>query len=92
MHPEDIKAALRKVSSSQAAIARRLKSRSGQPITPGAVSSVIRGRTKSLRIAQEISEVTGIPMRMLFPGMYELREKPKKVTDPEPGPCSSYCI
>lgn len=92
MHPEDIKAALGKVNSSQAAIARRLKGRNGQPVTPGAVCSVIQGRTKSLRIALEISEVTGIPLRMLFPSQYEFPRKRKKVTDPERTPCTAYCI
>jgi len=72
MHPEDIKAALRKVSSSQSAIARRILGRSGEPITAGAVSSVIWGKTKSMRIAREISEVTGIAIDVLFPGKYKL--------------------
>ena len=92
MHPEDIKAALRKVSSSQADIARRIMGRTGLPVTPGAVSSVIWGKTKSRRIAQEISFVTGLPLRMLFPNKYDFPQRRKKGTDPARIPCTASRI
>lgn len=64
MHPEDIKAAIRKAGSNQTNIARALKrSRS-------TVAHVIEGRTKSKRVAKKIAEVTGLPLETLWPGKY----------------------
>jgi lambda repressor-like predicted transcriptional regulator len=65
MHPEDIKAAIRKAGSSQIAIARKLG------VSDVAVNHVIYGRSTSRRIADEISRVTKIPLSKLWPGRYE---------------------
>jgi lambda repressor-like predicted transcriptional regulator len=65
MHPEDIKAALKKKGSSQVKVARTLK------LSRSAVAHVIEGRSKSRRIADEISRVTGIPIDELWPGKYD---------------------
>jgi lambda repressor-like predicted transcriptional regulator len=64
MHPEDIKAEIRKKSCTQRAIAAKLS------ITSMAVSHIIEGRQKSGRVAREISKVTGIPVAQLWPGKY----------------------
>jgi lambda repressor-like predicted transcriptional regulator len=69
MHPADIKAAIEKAGSSQAAIA----SRAG--VTKGAVSRVVYGHVVSARIASEIKAATGIPVAQLWPGKYPLLEK-----------------
>jgi lambda repressor-like predicted transcriptional regulator len=65
MHPEDIKAALKKKLSSQVKVARTLN------LSRSAVAHVIEGRSKSRRIADEISRVTGIPIGELWPGKYD---------------------
>lgn len=64
MHPEDIKALLRKKGSSAAAVSRRLK------VEPGTVSNVIHGRYASRRIATHISAFVGIPVSQLWPDRY----------------------
>lgn len=64
MHPEDIKAAIRKKSSSQAAISRKLG------VSGMAVNHVVTGRQKSERIARLICEITGLPASQLWPGKY----------------------
>jgi lambda repressor-like predicted transcriptional regulator len=64
MHPEDIKAELRKAGSSQTRIARTLK------VSHTTVAHVIHGRTKSRRIALEIARVTGKSLDDLWPGRY----------------------
>jgi Ner family transcriptional regulator len=63
MHPEDIKAAIRKAGSSPAAIARELK------VSNTAVSHAIRGN-KSTRIAKVIVRVTKRRFVDLWPGKY----------------------
>jgi lambda repressor-like predicted transcriptional regulator len=63
MHPEDIKAAIRKAGSSQAAIARDLN------VSNMAVTHAIRGN-KSTRIARAISAVTKKKLGELWPGKY----------------------
>lgn len=71
MHPEDIKAAIRKKHSSLAEIARTLQvSRMG-------VSHVVKG-SKSKRIARHISGVTGIPVSKIWPGKYPELESEQK--------------
>lgn len=65
MHPEDIKAALRKAGITPAAISREFC------ISDMAVSHVIAGRHKSRRIAQRISQVIGQPIDAIWPGKYE---------------------
>lgn len=64
MHAEDIKAAIRKKSLTQADVARDLE------VSDMAVSHVIHGRQKSARVAKRISDVTGIPVSKLWPGKY----------------------
>lgn len=70
MHPADINAALQKVGSSQAQVARSLPGRDGAELTHAAVHLVIRGRSHSARIALRISEVTGLTVGELWPGVY----------------------
>lgn len=69
MHPEDIKAALRKRGSSQASIAREL----GVAIT--SVHNVIHGACKSNRIAGAISRIVGVDRAELWPGRYATRNE-----------------
>lgn len=64
MHPADIKAALAKRGSSQAKIADAAR------VSRAHVSYVIQGRSKSRRVADHISLVTGISVDRLWPGMY----------------------
>ncbi|MDO9094463.1 MAG: helix-turn-helix domain-containing protein [Rubrivivax sp.] len=75
MHPADISAALKKVGSSQAKVARSLTRADGEPISHGAVHLVVSGRMASARIAQRISELTGIPVGQLWPGRYPQLEE-----------------
>jgi lambda repressor-like predicted transcriptional regulator len=74
MHPEDIKATLKKAGSSQTSIARSLSSRGGKALSQSAVWHVIQGTTQSARIARRISEVTGVPISKLWPGKYPMVE------------------
>ncbi len=64
MHPEDIKAAIRKKGETQRSIASSLG------ISLMGVSHVIFGRQKSKRVAQAIAGITGLPIAQLFPGKY----------------------
>lgn len=64
MHPEDIKAALRKRGSGQAKLAREL----GVAIT--SVHNVIHGACKSERIAKAIADIVGVDRAVLWPGRY----------------------
>lgn len=64
VHPADITAALKKVRSSQTAIARDLG------VTQQAVWSVISGRKKSIRIAKRIARQTGLGVEEMWPGKY----------------------
>lgn len=64
MHPEDIKAAIRKNGSSQAEIARSLR------VSATTVSLVIHGRSTSKRVARKIASIAGLPPSQLWPGKY----------------------
>lgn len=64
MHPEDIKAALRKNGSSQTDVARRMQ------VTQPTVFLVIHGKATSKRVAKKISEITGYPLHFLWPDKY----------------------
>lgn len=64
MHPADIKAAIAKAGSTQARIAASLK------VTASAVGNVIHGASRSAAIAHHISQVTGIPVRSMWPNAY----------------------
>ena len=71
MHHEDIKASIRKADTSPAAIARDLR------VSKTTVSLVIRGRTKSTRIARRICELSGLDPEAAWPGRYpEFRFNP----------------
>nr|WP_241020161.1 helix-turn-helix domain-containing protein [Burkholderia sp. Ac-20345] len=71
MHPEDIKASIRKANSSPARIARELD------ISRNAVSLTIHGRSKSIRVARRICEVAGLDPEAAWPGCYpEFRVNP----------------
>lgn len=69
MHPEDIKAALRKRGASQAKVARELS------VAITSVHNVIHGACKSDRIARKISEIVGVDRADLWPGRYETRDE-----------------
>jgi len=71
MHPEDIKASIRKTGATASSLARSLG------ISHVAVGAVIRGRTKSVRVARRICELTGIAPETAWPGRYpEFRTHP----------------
>jgi lambda repressor-like predicted transcriptional regulator len=70
MHPADISAALRKAGSSQAQVARWFAEQGHKPVTHAAVHMVVSGRGSSARIARRISEVTRLPVAVLWPGKY----------------------
>jgi lambda repressor-like predicted transcriptional regulator len=72
MHPEDIKASVRKNGHTLSRIAQSV-SRTG--VTKGAVSRVVHGSVKSRAIALAISKATGLPVSTLWPGKYPDLEK-----------------
>lgn len=69
MHPADIKASLAKAGFKQSDLARAMK------VTQPAVHLVIKGVTKSERIAARISAAAGLPVKQLWPGKYPRLEK-----------------
>lgn len=69
MHPEDIKASLRKARVRQSVLARKLN------VTEAALYLVIHGHSKSQRIAQAISSAIGKRAAELWPGKYPALEK-----------------
>lgn len=69
MHPADIKASLAKAGFKQSDLARAMK------VTQPAVHLVIKGATKSERIAERISAAAGLPVKQLWPGKYPRLEK-----------------
>lgn len=69
MHPADIKASLEKAGEHQTSLAARLK------VTRAAVHLVLKGKSKSQRIAEAISRATGTPVKDLWPGKYPALEK-----------------
>ena len=64
MHPEYIKAELRKNSKTQRSIAADLG------ISSMAVSHVIEGRQKSARVASAIAKAIKSPVNQIWPGKY----------------------
>lgn len=60
MHPEQIKAALRMAGTTPTALADEME------VSSSAMSQVISGRAVSARIRARISQVTGIPVEMLW--------------------------
>lgn len=69
MHPEDIKAALRKKRSSQSKIAKALS------VNPTTVHNVIYGGCKSERIAKAIADVVGKDRSEIWPDRYDTPEQ-----------------
>lgn len=67
MHPEDIKASLRKLHSSMAEIARELG------VSRTTVGSVVKGM-RSRRIERAISDKLGKPLHEVFPNRYSKDE------------------
>jgi len=83
MHPADIKALIEKAGQSQASIARSVRATKGDHVSQAAVHHVIRGLSKSRRIAQQIARVTGVPVSQLWPGKYPGLEKLERVSAPK---------
>jgi lambda repressor-like predicted transcriptional regulator len=84
MHPEDIKAAIRKRGFTLTEIAVSLGDRSASGPTKGAVSRVVQGIVKSRRIASAISQAAGLPVSTLWPGKYPDLEKFERVAKTNP--------
>ncbi|MDA8449817.1 helix-turn-helix domain-containing protein [Acidovorax sp. GBBC 3332] len=61
MHPEDIKAAMRKRGVTPTALADELG------VANGTVSQVISGRCESARIKERIAQITGVAITVLWP-------------------------
>lgn len=64
MHPEDIKAAMRKKGVKPADLARHLG------VSQMTVSNTLRGRTTSRRIADAVAKVIGRPVSEIWPAQY----------------------
>lgn len=64
MHPELIKARIRIAGGSLASISRELG------VSKMAVTNVVSGRNRSIRIARRICEVTGLNPDLVWPGRY----------------------
>lgn len=75
MHHEDIKAAIRKKGVNQAQIARHLE------VSEMLVSSVIKGTNKSARVAKAISKIVGLPVDVLWPGIYAKKPTRTRVAE-----------
>ena len=73
MQPDFINAELRQKGTPARRIAERLN------VWPSAVSSVIKGQSRSLRIAREVSRVIGKPVSELWPGAYEAPRRRRRV-------------
>lgn len=61
IHPEDIKAALRKRGITLAALSRQ------HGYTPNAVGLVLRGRRQSAPLRRIIAEAVGLPEQAIWP-------------------------
>ncbi|MGD1939866.1 MAG: helix-turn-helix domain-containing protein [Leptolyngbyaceae cyanobacterium] len=64
MHPEDIKAALRKRGTKLSCLARELD------VTPTMITLVIRSERRSRRIEKEIARKLGLSLCEVFPTFY----------------------
>lgn len=65
MHPEDIKAALRKKGSSQKKVADAMD------VSLTTIHNVIHGACKSERCAKAIADIVGEDRSALWPGRYD---------------------
>lgn len=65
VNPFDIQAALRKAGLNQTAIAARLR------VSRQAVTRVVHGQSRSIRIEREISRITGLALEALWPERYD---------------------
>ncbi|BCX12669.1 MAG: hypothetical protein KatS3mg067_1607 [Thermosynechococcus sp.] len=72
MHPEDIKAELRKRGWNGSKIAQKLG------VSRHCVSAVIRRRTRSAAIEQEIATLLSKPLYVVFPDYYSCQLPPKQ--------------
>ena len=74
MTPAAIRWELTKAGFSLVAFTAKLNDEARQQglreVTPAAVQAVVHGNSRSQRIAQRISDVTGLPLAYLWPGMY----------------------
>ncbi|MBO1856833.1 helix-turn-helix domain-containing protein [Burkholderia cenocepacia] len=64
MHPEDIKAAIRKSGANCAQIARDLN------VSKTTITRVIQNNSKSTRVARRICELSGLDPQKAWPGRY----------------------
>jgi lambda repressor-like predicted transcriptional regulator len=88
MHPEYIKAELRKNGKTQRSIACELS------LSVMAVSHVIEGRGKSARVASAIADAIKSPISQIWPGKYPqlaISDAPT-ATKPMARPASAYAI
>lgn len=76
MHPEDIRAALKKSGESPTTIGAELS------ISEKSVRQTIKGAGRSMRIEQRISEITEIPLYRLWPQWHAAPEGAPKDFDP----------
>ncbi len=67
MHPEDIKAALRKEGMTQAALADEME------VARSSVAQAISGSIRSARIQGRIAEIIGKPIKAIWPDQVTLR-------------------
>jgi lambda repressor-like predicted transcriptional regulator len=76
MHPAEIKAHLEMADSSMSLLARALG------VTPQAVRAVVHGVTRSRRIEESISKLTGVPLSELWPRWHGVSARPSKRPSP----------
>ena len=82
MHPEDIKAALKKHGKTQADIAR------AETVSKTLVNYVISGRSLSRRVAEAIAQACGKPVDSLWPARYPALADPA-AKPPAPAPAAN---
>ncbi len=73
MHPEDIKAALRKAGVTQASLAAELG------VARPSVTQAISGGMRSERIQTRIAEIVGQPVKVLWPNQVTLRRTSRQI-------------
>lgn len=73
MHPEDIKAAMRKAGVTQAALADELE------VAKSSVAQVIAGSIRSARIQVRIAEIISKPIEEIWPNQIVLRRSREQI-------------